>query len=101
MSLKMSCNIGIAVSSHPRPKAAMATNRVKPIITPAMCGQVARKPKLALEAASRRLLGPGVKAATVAKSDSEISSVNSTRRVLPRARQYRGIDQPNYDYLRP
>ena len=61
MSLKMSCNIGIAVSSHPRPKAAMATNRVKPIITPAMCGQVARKPKLALEAASRRLLGPGVK----------------------------------------
>ena len=47
--------------SPPRPKQVTSTMNVKPHTTPQICGTVQRKPKLAAEAASIRLLGPGVR----------------------------------------
>jgi hypothetical protein len=40
---------------------------MKPVKTPKICGRLARKPKLAPDAANITLFGPGVKAATKAK----------------------------------
>ena len=45
----------------------------KPALMPSMCGTVRRKPKLAPDAVSRMLLGPGVIDVTIAKSASGTS----------------------------
>ena len=50
------------------PNPAAITNDIKPTETPQICGRLARNPKFAPEAASIMLLGPGVKAETVANS---------------------------------
>ena len=51
------------------------TRIVKPVKTPKICGRLARKPKLAPDAANITLFGPGVKAATTAKRLNDKSVV--------------------------
>src|SRR5882724_6226891 len=70
----MSCSCGNAAKTPPKPRPTATTMAKKPSATPTRCGTLARKPKLAPEAISMVLLGPGVIDETKAKSASAPSN---------------------------
>ena len=57
---------GSAANRLASPKQASSTSNKNPVVIPKICGKVRFRPKLAPEAASIRLFGPGVNAAMVA-----------------------------------
>src|SRR6056297_2764599 len=70
---------GTAASSSVTPRPTPASITVKPIPTPSMCGSVRRRPKLAPEAISISVFGPGVIEVAKAKAASAGMSVMSMR----------------------
>src|ERR1700681_1081056 len=58
----------------PRPRPTEPTMKANPIVMPAICGTVRRKPKCRPDASSMMLCGPGVKNITVANMTKAISS---------------------------
>src|ERR1700682_3577446 len=58
----------------PRPRPTAPTMKANPIVMPAICGSVRRKPKFRPDASSMMLFGPGVKNITVANITKAISS---------------------------
>src|SRR5689334_6010847 len=52
----------------PKPRPTAPIMKAKPIVTPAMCGSVGRKPCVSPDESSITLFGPGVKNMTVANT---------------------------------
>ena len=69
--LSKSIRTGMAIIKLERPITVIAMRRVAPITVPNTCGNVARHPKLALEAMSSKLLGPGRKSIEQANAIKE------------------------------
>src|SRR6266702_8013752 len=58
----------------PKPRPTAPIMKAKPIVMPATCGNVRRKPKVSPEDSSMTLLGPGVKNITAANTTKAIKS---------------------------